>query len=172
MRTQEQEDVMEKRWAVLRTQLRSEPLAARAVSSRGVESYSPLLPADKPSKSKRLMFPGYLFARVAPASDDLIRIRSVPGVAYVLPRSGPPALLPESLVEAIRSREMELDSGAAGEGFRHGERVAVVNGPFKLVEGIFDRRLSNTGRVRILLSLVEACVAVQTEADNLKRLDA
>jgi transcription antitermination factor NusG len=165
---------MEKCWAVLRTQLRCEPLAARAVSARGVESYSPTLPADRSSKSKRLMFPGYLFAHVAPGSDDLLRIRSVPGVAYVLPRSGPPALLPESLVEAIRFRERELRSDTAGEGFSHGERVALVTGPFKLIEGIFDRRMSNAGRVRILLNLVEASasVAVQTEARNLKRINA
>ncbi|MDQ6675202.1 MAG: hypothetical protein M3069_31450 [Chloroflexota bacterium] len=163
---------MESRWAVLRTQPRCEPLAARAVSARGVESYLPRFPVDRPSRTIPLLFPGYLFAHVAPESDDLLRIRSVPGVSYVLPRSGPPALLPDPLVNAIRARERELCSHPGREAFRRGERVVMLSGPFKWVEGIFDKRLSNTGRVRILLTMAEANLALQTEAGNLKRLSA
>ncbi len=163
---------MESRWTVLRTQPRCEPLAARAVHARGVESYLPRLPVDRPSKSIPLLFPGYLFAHVTSGTDDLLRIRSAPGVAYILPRSGTPALLPEPLVEAIRAHELELRSSPTREAFRHGERVQMMSGPFKWVEGIFDRRLSNTGRVRILLTMAEANLAVQTDAGNLKRLSA
>jgi len=93
-------------------------------------------------------------------------------VAYVLPRAGPPTLLPELLIEAIRSKEMELRSNAAGEVFKRGERVRVISGPFKSVEAIFDRRLSTAGRVRILLDLAHTSVGVQTEAGNLTRLRA
>lgn len=163
---------MESCWAVLRTQKRCEPLAARAINARGVESYFPRIPVDRPSKSITLLFPGYLFAHVAPDSDDLLRIRSAPGIAYVLPRAGPPALLPDLLIDAIRSREMELRTNPAREAFSHGERVMVMSGPFKWVEGIFDRRLSNAGRVRILLNMAEASLALQMEAGNLKRLTA
>ena len=163
---------MESCWAVLRTQPHCEPLAARAVHARGVESYLPGLPIDRPSRPITPLFPGYLFAHVAPDSDDLLRIRSAPGVSYVLPRAGPPTLLPDGLIEAIRLREMELRSNAAGEVFRHGERVMVLSGPFKWVEGVFDRRLSAAGRVRILLNLAHSSVTLQTEPANLKRLDA
>jgi transcriptional antiterminator RfaH len=163
---------MESCWAVLRTQPHCEPLAARAVHARGVESYLPGLPIDRPSRPIAPLFPGYLFAHIARDSDDLLRIRSAPGVAYVLPRAGPPTLLPDLLIEAIRSREMELRSNAAGEAFNRGERVRVMSGPFKSVEGIFDRRLSTAGRVRILLTLAHASVALQTETGNLKRLNA
>jgi transcription antitermination factor NusG len=163
---------MESCWAVLRTQPRCEPLAARAVHARGVESYLPGLPIDRPSRPIAPLFPGYLFAHIAPDSDDLLRIRSAPGVAYVLPRAGPPALLPDLLIEAIRLREMELRGNTAGEAFSRGERVMVMSGPFKSVEGIFDRRLSTAGRVRILLNLAQSNVAVQIETGNLKHLDA
>jgi transcription antitermination factor NusG len=163
---------MESCWAVLRTQPRCEPLAAKAVHARGVESYLPGLPIDRPSRPIAPLFPGYLFAHIAPDSDDLLRIRSAPGVAYVLPRAGPPALLPDLLIEAIRLREMELRGNTAGEAFSRGERVMVMSGPFKSVEGIFDRRLSTAGRVRILLNLAQSNVAVQIETGNLKHLDA
>src|SRR3981081_56132 len=78
-------DHMERRWAVLRSQPRREAVAARAVSARSVESYLPWLPGARASESARPLFRGYLFARITPGSDDLLRIRSAPGVAYVLP---------------------------------------------------------------------------------------
>lgn len=159
---------MERRWAVLRSKPRHESLAARAVESRGVECYVPRLPARRARRAAHLLFPGYLFACVQPGSDDLVRIRSVPGVAYVLPRAGQPALLPEPLIEAIRCREQELFSGASRRAFSRGDRVVVVSGPFKWVEGVFDRGVSPNGRVRILVSLIRGSAAVQIAADDLE----
>jgi transcription antitermination factor NusG len=163
---------VERRWAVLRSKPRYESLAARAVESRGVECYLPRLPARRASRAARLLFPGYLFAGVQPDSDDLVRIRSVPGVAYVLPRSGQPALLPEPLIEAIRHRERELFQSASRRAFTRGDRVVVVSGPFKWVEGIFDRGLSPHGRVRILVNMVRGSAAVQMAADDLEQVAA
>jgi transcription antitermination factor NusG len=158
---------MESHWAVLRTQPRREPIAARAVSARGVESYLPWLPGTRPSESAHPLFPGYLFARIASDSDDLLRIRSVPGVAYVLPRASAPVLLPDLFIESIRAHERALRSDSRGRAFHRGDRVVVVSGPFKWIEGLFDRSLSASGRVRILLNLVHGSVAVQIEATEL-----
>jgi transcription antitermination factor NusG len=159
---------MERRWAVLRSQPRREAVAARAVSARSVESYLPWLRDARASESARPLFRGYLFARITPGSDDLLRIRSAPGVAYVLPRASEPALLPDLLIESIRAHELALGSDPHGCAFHHGDRVVVVSGPFKWVEGLFDRSLSDSGRVRILLSHMHASVAVQIEATQLK----
>jgi hypothetical protein len=46
--------------------------------------------------------------------------------------------------------------------------VVVVSGPFKWIEGLFDRSLSANGRVRILLNLVHGSVSVQMQAAELK----
>jgi transcription antitermination factor NusG len=156
---------MQKHWAVLRAQAHREAFAAHAISSRGVESYIPVLPAAHSSATSTALFPGYLFAKVSPTSDDLLRIRSAPGVAYVLPRSGTPTLLPDPLIEAIRTREQQLQ---AGREFSHGDHVRVLTGPFKWVEGMFDRRLSASGRVRILLKLAAGAVALQIQASELE----
>jgi transcription antitermination factor NusG len=116
------------------------------------------------------LFPGYVFARVTPDSDDLLRIRSAPGVAYVLPRAGAPTLLPDPLIGAIRAKEDELRARRNEHKFCNGDQVRVLTGPFKWVEGIFDRRLSASGRVRILLSLASGGVAVQMSAHDLEPL--
>jgi hypothetical protein len=87
-----------------------------------------------------------------------LRIRSAPGIAYVLPRAGYPVVLSDSLIAAIRSREHEC--GAAEQSYARGDAVRVRTGPFKWVEGLFDRSLSAPGRVRILLDLVHGTAAV------------
>jgi transcription antitermination factor NusG len=110
-----------------------------------------------------------VFAQIAPETDDLLRIRSAPGVAYVLPRAGAPTLLPDPLIAAIRAKEEELRS-RSGHEFCNGDRVRVLSGPFKWVEGIFDRKLSASGRVRILLDLASGGVAVQMSARDLEPL--
>jgi transcription antitermination factor NusG len=159
---------VDRSWAVVRSQPRREPLASEALHARGVETYIPRMPAESLSGNSRSLFPGYLFAHVVPHSDDLLRIRSAPGVAYLLPRASAPALLSDALVSAIRAREEELRRHSGRGGLVRGDRVRVRSGPFRLVEASFDRRLSATGRVRILLELVHGVVPVQTRAANLE----
>ena len=133
-----------------------------------MESYLPWLPGARSSTPAHPLFPGYLFARITPDSDDLLRIRSVPGVAYLLPRASTPVLLPDLFIESIRTHERALHTGPRGPVFQRGDRVVVVSGPFKWTEGLFDRSLSASGRVRILLNLVHGAVAVQIEARELQ----
>jgi transcription antitermination factor NusG len=159
---------MEKQWAVLRAQAHREAFAAQAISTRGVDTYVPVLPAAHSSGPSTSLFPGYLFAQVSPTSDDLLRIRSAPGVAYVLPRAGTPTLLPGELIDAIRAKEQQLQACPGGRELKHGDHVRVLAGPFKWVEGVFDRRLSVSGRVRILLKLATGTVALQIPAGELE----
>jgi transcription antitermination factor NusG len=77
-------------------------------------------------------------------------------------------LLPDLYVESIRAHERLLESESPGRGFHRGDRVVVVSGPFKWIEGLFDRSLNASGRVRILLNLVHGSVAVQLAATELK----
>lgn len=161
---------MEKHWAVLRAQAHREVFVAQSVSSRGVECYIPVRPPARKTGMPTILFPGYVFAQVCPSSDDLLRIRSAPGVAYVLPRTGTPTLLPDPLIGAIRAKEEELRSLSGGERFCNGDQVRVLSGPFRWVEGIFDRKLSASGRVRILLNLASGAVPVQMSATDLELL--
>ena len=121
----------------------------------------PKLPSRRTTGLCQPLFPGYLFARIRDNTDDLLRIRSAPGIAYVLPRAGHPVLLSDTLIDAIRSREQEC--GATEQCYARGDTVRVRTGPFKWVEGLFDRSLSAPGRVRILLDLVHGTAAVDLQ---------
>jgi len=117
---------MEPCWVVLRSQARREWVAAGSVAARGVESYVPRMPARGDPQRCPLVFPGYVFARVVPGTDELLRIRSVPGLAYVLPRGGPPAHLTEDAIRLLRRRE-----AAPPRPFQRGERVILLAEPFR-----------------------------------------
>jgi len=132
-----------------------------------VETYLPRLPTLGEGKPRRLVFPGYIFARTDEDTDDLLRIRSAPGISYVLPRGGPPAYLPESAIEMLRMRE-----AASPPPLSRGERVVILSEPFRSLEAVFDRRLSAAGRVRVLLELVHRVVALDLHEAELQRANA
>jgi transcription antitermination factor NusG len=156
---------MDAGWVVLRTQPRHELLAAQAVQARGVDAYVPLIP-----RRTTPLFAGYLFARVL-ISDDLLRIRCAPGVAYVLPHSAAPASLPDAAIAALRARVAEFAArNLTRRLLRPGDQVTVVAGPFRWVDALFDRRVNAAGRVRILLKQVHATIALEIDEKCLKRV--
>jgi transcription antitermination factor NusG len=155
---------MEEFWVVLRTQPRRESLAARSVAAQGVETYAPRLPARGDPARRPLVFPGYLFAQPSPDTDHLLRIRSVPGISYILPRGGAPAQLPDSFIRLLREREAR-----APRPLQRGERVVVLAEPFRSLEAVFDRHVNAAGRVRVLLELVNRVVALELDDAQVQR---
>ena len=155
-------------WVVLRTRPRSELFAAQAVAAKGVESFVPMLTGPGPAARPKPLFPGYVFARVEALAVELPRIRSAPGVAYVLPRAAPPAVLPDGLVEALRARACLTAPHRPELNLKRGDPVTVVSGPFRWAEALFDRRLNDRGRVRILLNLVNGSAALDVDSDAVR----
>jgi transcription antitermination factor NusG len=134
-------------WVIFRTQPRSELLAARAAKARGLEAYIPLV-REQPAGRSSLLFPGYLFARISAGSDHLVRIRSVPGVAYSLPRGEAPTLLSDGVVDLIRKRLTDPPTTALRA---------------RWMEAVFDRRLSAAGRIHILFELAHRTLQLNNQ---------
>jgi transcription antitermination factor NusG len=100
----------------------------------------------------------------------LLRIRSAPGIAYVLPRGGLPTIVPDTVIDVVRARLAECPSGIRAPELHHGERVRIIDGPFRSLEAVFDRRLSADGRVRLLLEFAQRTVHINVEKSLLKRV--
>jgi transcription antitermination factor NusG len=156
-------------WVVLRTQPRQEPIAFKSILAQGVEPYLPLLPPRRPTEAERPLFPGYLLARINRLSDDLLRIRSAPGIAYILPPAGPPALVSEAVVSQLRTRLAAHRDEIGSQKLHRGDRVRIMSGPLRWHDALFDRHMTATGRVRVLLDFVERTVAVDIEESLLRR---
>ena len=157
-------------WVVLRTRPRSELFAAQAIAAKGIESFVPMVPGSGGAAhaGSKPLFPGYVFARVQTAAEELPRVRCAPGVAYLLPRNAPPVFLADGLVEAVRARATATAQHRADLSLKRGDPVTIVSGPFRWIEALFDRRLNDRGRVRILLNLVQGSASVDVPAAAVK----
>ena len=163
-------------WFAVKTKPRRELQAYSVLTQRGVEAFLPrlrrrqrranLAPAYEP------LFPGYLFSRLELGSQEWLRARSAPSVAYFLGVHGVPAPLPDELVEHIRARTEAQAAATWKPPFQKGDRVDISGGPFAGLDAVFDSMLSPSGRVRVFLETVNRLVPVDLHIDalSLRRL--
>ena len=158
------------KWHVLKTKPRSERQVATLLRARDAEHYLPLVRSPRNRRLEEPLFPGYLFCRVEIPSVQWVEVRSLPGIAYVLNAEGVPLPVPEELVESVRARVELENARRAGGMFLPGERVRIVQGPFKELEAVFDRRLSASGRSRVLVRLLNRLVPVEIHEAGLSSI--
>lgn len=158
------------RWYVARTQPRKERYASAALEQRGVETYVPMLMKQRVRSGRRdwePLFASYVFARMEVPSQQWLFVRASPGIAYFLGYGGQPSALPEDLLPHIRSRLERLNEGGGLPAFRNGDRVTIVDGSFKYYDAIFDRRMSPTGRSRVLLMVLNRLIPLEVPEHQL-----
>ena len=56
------------------------------------------------------------------------------------------------------------------EEWREGDLVQITSGPFKELMGIFQKKISDSGRVRILMNLIGVDVPVQVSRHQIKKV--
>ncbi len=98
------------------------------------------------------MFPRYLFIRLAAGVEDWSPIRSTIGVTGLVRFGTWPARVPEQLIETLRERTQDGYCDLSPDPLECGERVRILDGPFKDYEGIF-RAARSKERIMILLDV-------------------
>ncbi len=161
-------------WYVVQTKPGNEHRAEINISNQGIETFLPLFESHQYCYGRMLqkikpLFPNYLFARL-----DLglhyYRVKWTRGVSKILGNGGGPLSISERVIEAIRERMGEDHLVRLEEEWKEGDIVQITSGPFKDLMGIFHRKVSDTGRVRILLSLIGIDVPVQISQWQLKKV--
>jgi len=101
--------------------------------------------------TERRVFPGYILVQMIMNDDSWYVVRNTPGVTgFVGSGTKPVPLRPEE-VEKIMKR-MEAEAPRIKVGFRLGQKVRVVEGPFEDFMGTVDEISMEKGKVRILVS--------------------
>lgn len=144
-----------KGWFVVQTRPRNEDRASLNLSVAGFEVLNPKMRARKVRGTvARIvlepLFPSYIFV-LFDLESHLRLIRYTRGVRRVVEFGSHPVPLPFETVEAIKAR---LRNGIfeLGEAkLSRGERVRVIDGPFRGLEAVFLEELRGQERVRILL---------------------
>jgi transcriptional antiterminator RfaH len=147
-------------WYLVRTKTGKERWVRDQLANAVPEVFLPMLKAKAPrwgrlAVSIAPLFPCYVFARF-----DLQRqyfdVKYMAGVRAIVSAGTDPLAVPAAIVSDIRSRGVDDVIEIADKPFGTGERVVVVEGPFRGFEAIFQRYLSGAERVAILLSAVES----------------
>ena len=148
-------------WYAVQVKRCEEHRVVRHLAMRAIPTFLPLMESigRRVRSGTRLepLFPGYVFVQLpAPETDagNWYAVRWAPGVRRILGTEGSPVPMPADAIEAIRARVRDLGFVRPGARFSPGTRVRIRSGPLAGLEAIFDRPISRTGRVLVLLELL------------------
>lgn len=147
-------------WYLVRTKPGKERWVADQLSAILPEVFLPMLEARVPRWGRLVwsvmpLFPCYLFAQFD-IQARYFDVKYTAGVRDIVSAGYDPLAVPILVVEEIKLRGTNGIVKIQPRTFDTGQCVRVIDGPFRGFEAIFDRYLSGTERVAILLSTVEA----------------
>jgi transcriptional antiterminator RfaH len=167
------EDVI--RWYVIHTHSKQEDRACVNLRVLGVPIFNPKIRERRynqfsiiPNYVTKPFFPSYIFAQFK-VSDLYHKVRFTRGVYSVVSFGEDPAPIDEQVITLIRSKIKEDGFVRIDEGIRPGDRVIIEDGPLKNFEGIFEREMRGTDRIRILLETVSYQAHIEIERDMVKK---
>jgi|MDTG01.5.fsa_nt_gb transcriptional antiterminator RfaH len=142
-------------WLVVMTKPRMETEAKEHLAAQLIEVYLPLWKELKRRKGAwqttiSAMFPRYLFVRKSYRDQSLSSIRSTRGVSRLVHFGKDPAWASDKLINDIRNFEAsQLNYLDQLKPFKKGDRVIVLDGPFKGVSA----EVFSSDQERVLLML-------------------
>ena len=145
------------RWYVVKTKVRAERVAEENLCRQGYEAWLPRVNCERRRRGKwqptsEPLFPGYLFVELEPGVQNFSPIRSTRGVSNLVSFAREPKAMPEGAVEALRQLHDRLQK-AGVEPFAKGQKVRLVDGPFRGWEGVYEARRADE-RVIIMLQVL------------------
>jgi transcriptional antiterminator RfaH len=162
-------------WFVIQTKPKKEEEARSYLTTKGLEIFNPLLESfsgknGKIYKTLNPLFPGYIFGKFVLDSDYSL-VRWGRGVKKVLGLGGSyPTPVSEEVIEIIKRRTDSNGIVRKSYHFEANDRVRIKSGPLRDLLGIFERWVSDSDRVRILLNLIGYQPAVEMHYSMIEKV--
>lgn len=160
------------RWYAANTHVNKEVLAAEQLKQQGFSVYLPkymkfLSHARRNKLVTRPLFPRYLFVGAGPENLRWQAIQSTIGVSNLVCFGSSPAVVPPSIIEALKSKENEdgMITLKPKTAFKKGVPIKLISGPFYEQIGLFDH-IDDKERVVILLNLMGRQVRVRSPIET------
>lgn len=165
------------RWYVVHTHPRQEDRAQSNFELWGdVETFLPRLRDQRLNQFSgdisyvvKPLFPNYIFVRFR-LSEVYHRIRFTRGVHSLVSVAGGPCPVEDEVINLIRLQVGADGLVKIGPEFKTGDRVIIREGPLKRLSGIFERELTGTERVAILLDSVNYQARVMADKHMLEKV--
>jgi len=163
-----------KAWYVIQTKQKKEETAAHHLMDNAIEVFLPKMEAlsvvyGKSRKVIKALFPNYLFARFDPFESFRL-VNWGRGVTRVLGYDGAPTPIDDEVIEIIKRRVDENSVVQKALHFNANDPIRITKGPFKDLMGIFERWVSEEGRVRVLLDLLSYSANVELHYSQVEKL--
>jgi transcriptional antiterminator RfaH len=145
-------------WYVIQTKPKKEEEAKSYLSTKGVEIFNPLLETfllrnGRMNRELKPLFPNYMFGKFD-LDQNYPLVRWAKGVKKVLGFGEYPTPIAEEVVEIIKERTDTHGIVRLKCHFQANDLIRIKTGPLKDLLGIFERWISDSERVRILLNMV------------------
>ena len=145
-------------WYVIQTKTAKEWEVTSYLSMKELEMFSPVMEAfvlrhGQINRELKPLFPSYIFGRFD-LEHDYPLVRWARGVKKVLGFGGYPESVSEQVVELIKQRTDEDGIVRKTRRFEPNDVIRINSGPLKDLLGIFERWVSDSERVRVLLNLI------------------
>jgi transcription antitermination factor NusG len=157
-------------WYAIWTRSRHEQVVRQQLETKGIEVFLPTVMRwsrwkDRKKQVAWPLFPGYCFAKFSAA--DRVPVLSCVGAVGIVSFDGAPAAIPESELAGIRqliASELQYDPCPL---IHEGDRVEVVHGPLKGVNGKLVKKGAHA-RLVLAVDLIGQGVSVEVDAADVK----
>jgi transcriptional antiterminator RfaH len=145
-------------WYVLQTKPKKEGEATSYLLTKGLEVFNPLIETlssrnRKMEKVLKSLFPNYIFVKFD-LDQSYILVRWARGVKKVLGFGQYPTPVSDEVIETIKKRTDANGIVRKTCHFEPNDIIRIKSGPLRELLGIFERWVSDSERVRILLNLI------------------
>jgi len=106
---------------------------------------------QKRTVTKKIL-PSYVLVKMKMSDNSWNIVRNTPGVTGFVGSGNKPVPLREEEVTQI-VKQMEAEAPKVKVGFKQGQSVRVIDGPFTDFVGVVDEIVASKGKVKVLLSL-------------------
>jgi len=170
-------------WIVLFSQPNKEFLVQDILTGQDVETYLPTTKPARPRSDRRKEIPfftRYLFANVDLEVVPKSSLRWTPGMTSVVSFGSMTsvvsfgseiAVVDQEVIDFIRRRVTHVAEQGYG-GLQWGDVVRITRGPFRDIEAIFEKPISASGRVRILIDVLGRLTNCEIGFEDLERVRA
>jgi transcriptional antiterminator RfaH len=147
-------------WYLVRTKPQKERWVQDQLKNISAEAFLPLLRSrvrcfGRPITAVKPLFPCYLFAKFN-LQERYFDVKYTAGVHSLVSVGGEAVVVPVSIIDEIKRRGTDGIVELPPRRLDPGQKIRIVDGPFRDIEAIFDRYLSGSERVAILLDAIGA----------------
>jgi transcription termination/antitermination protein NusG len=167
MNNQQSEDRPTPHWHALYTCSRCEQLVCDQLAVKGFRVFLPKIDAWSQRAGKRHliavpMFPSYLFLQHALDKSSYLVVRKARGLVRILGESWDrPSIVPDAEIEAIQTILSASMPVMAHPYLREGQRVRIIEGSLRGVEGILIQSKPTKGLLILSVDLLQRSIAVE-----------